>query len=139
MPSPLSCGLATRAHRLALALLFQSHRPLEHREACGLRLSAPAPGLHRLVGHELRPGEQRSTTGGRLRGLVMVAVAVGVAVDARLKLDRRPRCPRIQCGAGSPLASSRVSGDQRLPPSVLGQFAPCSWHLRSSVPRGGRA
>ena len=31
MPSPLSCGLASHAHRLALALLFQRQRPREQR------------------------------------------------------------------------------------------------------------
>ena len=52
------------------------HCPLEHREGCGLRLGATALGLHRLFGHELRPREQRLL---RLRGLVVVDVAVGVA------------------------------------------------------------
>ena len=51
-------GLASRADRLALALLFQSQRPLEHREGGGLGLPASAFRLDRLLGHELRPGGQ---------------------------------------------------------------------------------
>ena len=57
---------------LLLLLLLQGQRPLEHREGGGLGLAVAALGLHRFLGHELRPGEQRLL---RLRGLLVVAVA----------------------------------------------------------------
>ena len=44
--------LAPRADRLGLPILLQGERPLEEGRGCGLR-------FHRLLGHELRPGEQR--------------------------------------------------------------------------------
>ena len=91
---PVSCGLASRADRLALALLFQRHRPFEHREGRGLGLATAALRLARLLGHELSPGEQRLL---RLRGLVMVVVGgvavpvpVGVVPVAQDQLDGRP-------------------------------------------------
>ena len=59
MAAPVSCGLAPRADRLFLSFLLHSQCPLEHREGGGLGLAAPALRLHRLLGHELRPGEQR--------------------------------------------------------------------------------
>ena len=80
-------GLASRADRLGLPLLLQ--RPLEHREACGLRRALAALRLDRL-GHELRPGEQRLL---RLPGLLVVTVAV---VPCRRYFPRpatRPNAP----------------------------------------------
>ena len=79
-------GLAPRADHLLLPFLLKGERPIEHREACRLRLAAPSLRLDRLLGHELRPGEQRLL---RLRGFVVVAVPVDVTID-RDKLDRRP-------------------------------------------------
>ena len=41
--SPVCCGLACRADRLLLPLLFHGQRPLEHREGGGLSLAACGP------------------------------------------------------------------------------------------------
>ena len=82
----MSCGLAFRADQFLLPLLLQAERPIEQGRGCGLDLEAPALWLHRLLGDELRPGEQRLL---RLRCLVAVAVPVGVAAVAQDELDRR--------------------------------------------------
>ena len=54
-------GLAPRADRLRLPLPIQlkGERPLEQGRGFGLWLLAADLGLNRLLGHELRPGEQR--------------------------------------------------------------------------------
>ena len=82
-------GLALRVDQFGLSLLLQGQRPLEHREGRGLGLAAPTPGLYRLHGHELRPGEERLL---RLRGLVVVAIAiaVGMVPVAQDEFHRRP-------------------------------------------------
>ena len=48
-PPPCVCGLAPRADRLLLTLLFQFQRPLEQGRGCGLRLAAPALPLHQIL------------------------------------------------------------------------------------------
>ena len=66
-PPPLHVGLAPRADRLGLPLPF--HRPLEQGQRRGLGLSSLR--LDRLLGHELRPVEQRLL---RLFGFVVESV-----------------------------------------------------------------
>ena len=76
-----------------LPFLLKGLRPLEQ----GRGLDLAALGFDRLLGHELRPGEQRLL---RLRDLVAVAVpvdldgcvsvAVGVVAGVQDELDRRP-------------------------------------------------
>ena len=69
-PPPVRSGLASCADRLRLPLLSQAKCPIEQGQGRCLGFVA-ALRLHRLLGHELRPGEQRLL---RLRGLVVVAV-----------------------------------------------------------------
>ena len=57
--SPCALLSASRADQLLLPLLPQGERPIEQGQGCGLGLAAPALGLHRLLGQELRPREQR--------------------------------------------------------------------------------
>ena len=87
-PPPVYCALASRADRLRLPFLFKGQRPLEHREGSGLRLPAAALRLHRLLVHELRPGEQRLL---RLRGLVVVPVPVHRGRRMAVAVDLDPR------------------------------------------------
>ena len=73
---------------------------------------APALGLDRLLGHELRPGEQRLL---RLRGLVIVAVGGDVAVppDPPSASTRRPpstlRVPGLGALWKPPMADRAVN------------------------------
>ena len=101
-PLQYPCGLVSRAHRLLLPLLF--HGPREQGQWRGLGLAAPAPGLYRLLGHELRPGEERLL---RLRGLLVVAVAVAVdrqAAVAQDQFDRRPDAVSVVAVPVGPVA-----------------------------------
>ena len=65
-----SNGQRPHAGQFRLPLLCQ--RPFEERRGCRLRLTAAAPGLVQLLGHELRPGEQGLL---RLSGLAGAADA----------------------------------------------------------------
>ena len=111
-PPPLRLGLASRSHWLGLPLLLKGERPLEHREGRGPGLVLSAPGLHRLHGHELGPGEERLL---RLRGLVVVAIAVdvGMVPVAQDEFHRRP-------DAGGVMAVGPVPVDRgrRMPVAV---------------------
>ena len=74
-------GLASRAYQILLPFLLQGEGPLEQRRGSWLRLATAALRLHRLLGHELGPGEQGLL---RLVGLVVtVAVPIVIVTAAR--------------------------------------------------------
>ena len=100
--SPWCDSLAPRDDRILLSCLLQAERPLEQRRRGGLRLPTAAPGLDRLLGHELSPGEQRLL---RLRRLIVVSVAV--AVDR----NRRVAIPPVS-STGQAVCVLAVGGDQ---------------------------
>ena len=59
----------------------------EQEKGLCLGLPTAALGLHWLLGHELRPGEQRLLW---FQGLVTVAVTVGGVAVAQRQFDCRP-------------------------------------------------
>ena len=111
---------------------------------CGL---APAdPGLHRLLGHELRPGEQRLL---RLRGLVVGAVAVPVDLHGCVsvpvgvlgvggdQLNRRPDADGVVVAVPVGLDRIRLDFDRpssRRPPAALRPRFRRSWPGRTPPP-----
>ena len=105
------CGLAPRADRLSLPFLLQGQHPLEEGRGCGLGLAVAALGLDRLLGHELRPGEQRLL---RLRGNFSLG---GHALGSRKPVGRTNPAKRAFDPTGPEVRSShRKIGSGRAPP-----------------------